>query len=103
MPAVLMEQGLQIGAMSAPRCFQTFESNILYSLRFMIDCQITGGQWVTLPESTYYCEEDRRKKLTHCQYEVHVHYGSIESHPPEGMQGFQRHCKMCLPWIDAAI
>ena len=91
----MLEQGVKFGAMSVPKVFQTFESNILYSLRFMIDCNITGGQWVTLPEGCYYRDLDKRKKLTHCQYEVHTHFSNIESHPPEG--GLTLACQPCSP------
>lgn len=31
----------------------TYESNVLYALRFMIDCQVVGGNWVELPAGAY--------------------------------------------------
>ena len=99
-----MENGIQLGSMSATRCFQTFESNILYSLRFMIDCKITGGQWVTLPENTY-LEQPRNRKLTHCQYELHTHYSTIESHPAEGEANLLSINCICslIPACDSAL
>lgn len=33
---------------SHPRAFQTFESNVLFALRFMVDTDIVGGNWVSL-------------------------------------------------------
>lgn len=62
---------------------QTFESNILFSLRFMIDCNIKGGQWVSLAKGTYAVETE--KKLTHCQLELHCHYSNLVPHAPEGL------------------
>lgn len=64
----------------------------------MIDCGITGGQWVTLPQSTY-CEEQRHKKLTHCQYELHTHFSSIQSHPPEGRGSHLSSSKGSIPLL----
>ena len=31
----------------------TYESNVLYALRFMIDCSVVGGNWVELPAGRY--------------------------------------------------
>lgn len=65
------------------RCFLTYESDILFSLRFMIDCDIVGGQWVTIPEGTYRSIPPS-EKLSLCQCEVHAHYSRLISHKPDG-------------------
>jgi DNA polymerase elongation subunit (family B) len=31
------------------KCFNTYESNVLFALRFMVDTDIVGGNWVRLP------------------------------------------------------
>ena len=31
----------------------TYESNVLYPLRFMVDCAVVGGNWVELPAGKY--------------------------------------------------
>ncbi|CAG8570555.1 13511_t:CDS:10 [Cetraspora pellucida] len=63
-------KGREVGAI-------TFESNIKYVLRFMIDCKVTGANWIELPPKTYrFCAEF--EKYSHCQLEI------ITSHPPEG-------------------
>ena len=35
------------------RTFTTFESNVLFALRFMIDHDVVGGNWVELPAGQY--------------------------------------------------
>ncbi|RIA89336.1 DNA polymerase family B-domain-containing protein [Glomus cerebriforme] len=53
----------------------TFESNIHYVLRFMIDCKVTGANWIELPPKSYSL---RTKKTSTCQLEIDI------NHPPEG-------------------
>ena len=31
----------------------TYESNVVFALRFMIDCSVVGGNWVELPPGQY--------------------------------------------------
>ena len=31
----------------------TYESNVLYTLRFMVDCGVVGGNWVEVPAGQY--------------------------------------------------
>ena len=31
----------------------TYESNVVFALRFMIDCSVVGGNWVELPAGQY--------------------------------------------------
>ena len=69
--------------MQSPQSFLTYESDILYSLRFMVDCSITGGQWVTLPAAGYQVQP-RHARLSHCQHELHAHYSKLISHPSDG-------------------
>ena len=47
---ILEKQGLQVPGLSASALnFPTFESNVLYTLRFMVDRDIVGGNWIELP------------------------------------------------------
>ncbi|KAH8093299.1 DNA polymerase family B-domain-containing protein [Cristinia sonorae] len=62
---------------------QTFESNIAYTLRFMIDTQIVGMNWVEIPAGKYQLKEGKNKK-SKCQIELSVRYNHIISHAPEG-------------------
>ncbi|KAF8884972.1 DNA polymerase family B-domain-containing protein [Infundibulicybe gibba] len=59
----------------------TFESNIAYTLRFMIDTKVVGMNWIEVPAGKY---EIVTEKLSHCQLEINVRYDSFISHAPEG-------------------
>ena len=48
---------------------QPFECNVPFVLRFMIDEDICGAGWLTLPKGTY---EFRKDKLTNCQVNICV-------------------------------
>ena len=37
----------------------TYESSVLYPLRFMIDTNIVGGNWVELPKGSYHLEAEQ--------------------------------------------
>ena len=47
--------------------FQPFECNVPFVLRFMIDREITGAGWLTIPKATYKLRLDEADKQTHCQ------------------------------------
>ena len=51
--------------------FQPFESNVPFVLRYMIDRDISGAGWLTLPKGTYQVRTDPSKKQTHCQVRVY--------------------------------
>lgn len=63
---------------------QPFECNVPFVLRFMIDRDITGAGWLTLPEGTYSLRRNEAQKQTHCQLEVDVAFNEIVAHKPEG-------------------
>ena len=48
----ILEQGIAVPGLGQ-RSFLTFESNVVYTLRFMIDREIVGGNWLELPAGTY--------------------------------------------------
>mgnify|MGYP003365491294 FL=1 len=61
----------------------TTYDNIAYTLRCMIDCQIVGMSWITLPKGKYtVVPEDRR--VSTAQLEVLINYRDLISHPAEG-------------------
>ena len=81
----MLETGFQIDSLHRAQSFTTYESHVLFALRFMIDCSISGGNWVELKTSAYkLLSLDDSRKQTHCQLEVHVNYKDIISHPAEG-------------------
>ncbi|KAK9824535.1 hypothetical protein WJX72_011160 [[Myrmecia] bisecta] len=81
----MMETGIKIDSLNRTMGFVTYESNVLFVLRFMIDCQVVGGNWVEFPVNCYKSLAPHDgNKMTHCQIEVHVNYKSLISHPAEG-------------------
>ena len=97
--AGVMERGVQLEGWPRAHCFLTYESSVLYSLRFMIDTGIVGGCWVSLPAGAYDLVPPSRKR-THCQREVHVHYSRLISHPAEGAPAQAGNQNM---WIGAGL
>ena len=62
----------------------TYESNLPYALRFMIDNEIGGMTWIRIEKGQWRIR-DQRKKTTRCQIEFDVHnYTHIKSLPCEG-------------------
>ncbi|KAF8726461.1 hypothetical protein AX14_007849 [Amanita brunnescens Koide BX004] len=60
----------------------TFESNVAYPLRFMIDTKLVGMNWVEVPAGKYKIVKQNNK--SHCQLEIIMSYDAFVSHPPEG-------------------
>lgn len=56
---------------------ETFESNVEYPLRYMIDKGIAGAAWVELPGFT---QRVGRGKMTHCQIEVDAPFDGLVAH-----------------------
>ncbi|GAA5857179.1 hypothetical protein JCM8547_009357 [Rhodosporidiobolus lusitaniae] len=59
----------------------TYESNIAYTLRFMIDHHIVGMNWLELKAGTYNLKSS---KISNCQYEVECDHKSVISHEAVG-------------------
>ncbi|KAI8324930.1 delta DNA polymerase [Martensiomyces pterosporus] len=78
--ARLVQQGFHIPGVGqyATSCY---ESNLEYTIRFMVDTNIVGASWVELPAGKYSLRTDNR---TFCQYEVDINYKDIIAHDPEG-------------------
>ena len=88
MPTGILEQGVYIESLNMSRGFTTYESNVLFALRFMIDHGVVGGNWVELPAAMHtYQGPANRNKLSHCQMEAHIHCSKLISHKPEGALG----------------
>ncbi|KAI8918129.1 DNA polymerase family B-domain-containing protein [Entophlyctis helioformis] len=80
---VLLRDGLNVTGLGTVKVDLTFESNIPYPLRFMIDTKIQGASWVELPPKSYVLRHSRDKVSTG-QLEVDVGYADIVAHQPEG-------------------
>lgn len=62
---------------------QPFECNVPFVLRYMIDQEIKGAGWLTMPKGTYTLRKEGQKQ-THCQLELDVAFNEVISHKPEG-------------------
>ncbi|KAF4610971.1 hypothetical protein D9613_006736 [Agrocybe pediades] len=61
----------------------TYESNIVFTLRFMIDTKVVGMNWIEVPAGKYKIIAPAQKRST-CQLEINVRYDAFISHAPEG-------------------
>ncbi|KAJ1493520.1 DNA-directed DNA polymerase [Baffinella frigidus] len=66
------------------RTFLTYESNVHFIMRYMVDGDILGANWVTLPAGSYL---PRVNKASTCQIEVDVWWNMVDSHAPDGEWG----------------
>ena len=76
-----LQQGLNWSGRGTDVFATTYESNILYTLRFMVDNDISGGQWLALKAPNYSLRPSSQH-TTHCQYEVDVHFSKLEPKSP---------------------
>ncbi|KAH7890713.1 DNA polymerase family B-domain-containing protein [Phlebopus sp. FC_14] len=63
--------------------YSTFESNIEYILRFMIDTKVVGMNWIEIPAGKYKLLSEEAKQSA-CQIELTVRWDAFVSHAPEG-------------------
>ncbi|BGP44897.1 DNA-directed DNA polymerase delta [Rhodotorula kratochvilovae] len=59
----------------------TFESNIAYTLRFMIDHHIVGMNWLEIKAGGW---QYKRDKISNCQYEIECEHTALISHEAVG-------------------
>ncbi|KAL9158743.1 hypothetical protein ABFS82_08G088800 [Erythranthe guttata] len=76
----ILERGIQIEGLGM-KSFMTYESNVLFALRFMIDCNIVGGNWIEVPRGKH---KTIPRSLTNCQLEFDCLFSDLISHAPEG-------------------
>lgn len=69
MPGIL-DRGIQIDGVGT-KTFMTYESNVLFALRFMVDCNVVGGNWIEVPVGKY---KTTGKNLSSCQLEFDCLY-----------------------------
>ena len=93
----LLEQGLPLPGIGSVT-FETFESNCVFVMRYMVDRSIVGCNWLTLPAGTWKQRGalsgggddpspgggDAPKPSTHCQLEIDIWFADVISHQPEG-------------------
>lgn len=60
----MVEKGIQIGNQDV-FSETTYESNLLYTLRFMIDNDIGGMTWIRVEKGNWFIRNEKKKE-THC-------------------------------------
>lgn len=68
--AGILERGIQIDGLGCKSSI-TYESNVLFALRFMIDCNIVGGNWIEVPVGKY---KKTAKTISYSQLEFDCLY-----------------------------
>lgn len=66
----ILERGIQIDGLGC-KSFMTYESNVLFALRFMIDCNIVGGNWIEVTAGKY---KKTAKTISYSQLEFDCLY-----------------------------
>ncbi|KAM7256627.1 hypothetical protein ACFE04_012368 [Oxalis oulophora] len=85
----ILDRGMQIDGFGM-KSFMTYESNILFALRFMIDCNIVGGNWIGVEAGKYKTFNYPLMFIYHNYFRLGVlsltvlRYSDVISHPPEG-------------------
>eukprot|EP00118_Oscarella_pearsei_P010957 m.70078 g.70078 ORF g.70078 m.70078 type:complete len:1078 (+) comp35658_c0_seq2:34-3267(+) len=77
----ILETGLSVGGYGEQN-YQTFESNIDFEVRFMVDMNVVGCNWIEIPAGKYRLRGFKDMK-SQCQIEVDVSYEDFVSHPAE--------------------
>jgi len=93
----LLEQGMPVMG-GSQHSFETYESNWAYTLRYMVDREITGCSWATLKAG---CWRQRPwttasgmhlDKKSHCHLEMDVRFSDLVSHAPMATTWRSRRC-----------
>uniref|UniRef100_A0A3B4UZ54 DNA polymerase delta catalytic subunit n=1 Tax=Seriola dumerili TaxID=41447 RepID=A0A3B4UZ54_SERDU len=88
----LLEQGFKFGPFPI-QSYQSYEANIDFEIRFMVDSDVVGCCWIELPKGKYRIRDEKSMggtdsqypgKESLCQYEVDVGWTDLISHPAEG-------------------
>jgi DNA polymerase delta subunit 1 len=77
---ILEEQGINVPGVGM-RVFQTYESNIVFALRFMIDRGVQGVSWIELPAKKWVHTQPH---ISTCQLEVDCFVDDFIAHAPDG-------------------
>uniref|UniRef100_UPI00358E14AD DNA polymerase delta catalytic subunit isoform X1 n=1 Tax=Myxine glutinosa TaxID=7769 RepID=UPI00358E14AD len=83
----LLEEGLKVGPLPL-HSYQAYESNVEFEIRFMVDRDVVGCNWIELPAGKYQLRQendmDKTAKISLAQIEVDVAYTSFVSHCVDG-------------------
>ncbi|KAJ3039452.1 DNA-directed DNA polymerase delta [Rhizophlyctis rosea] len=79
----LFKESFSVQGLGRVTCDPTYESNIPFPLRFMIDMKIQGASWVEMKGGKYHVRTGKQRTST-AQLEIDVHCDNITAHQPEG-------------------
>ncbi|KAM5131970.1 DNA polymerase delta catalytic subunit [Mantella aurantiaca] len=88
----LLEQGLRVDSFPT-HSYQAYEANIDFEIRFMVDNDIVGCNWIELPAGKYRIRKespgeelakDSPSKVSLAQLEIDISWADLKSHPAEG-------------------
>uniref|UniRef100_A0A4W3ICB1 DNA polymerase n=1 Tax=Callorhinchus milii TaxID=7868 RepID=A0A4W3ICB1_CALMI len=77
----LLELGFHFGHFPMHN-YQSYEANIEFEIRFMVDSGVVGCNWIEIPAGKYHLREEQLVSLA--QLEVDVSWTEMISHPAEG-------------------
>ncbi|XP_022082871.1 DNA polymerase delta catalytic subunit-like [Acanthaster planci] len=82
----LLESGFTVPNLYPVRGYQTYESNIDFEIRFMIDTDVLGCNWLEIPANQYHLRAEGTipAPVSQCQIELDVAYDCFISHPADG-------------------
>lgn len=81
----LIDEGISVPSIGTMRG-STFESNVPFLLRFMIDLDITGADWVEFPAGSYALRPSEfSATTTRCTLEADICFNSVVAHPCTGI------------------
>lgn len=80
--SLLSDRGISCpGGWDGIRTFPTYESNVIFPLRFLVDNDIGGSNWISLPYGKFLaCPV----KTSACQIEVACSHEDVQNHEPLG-------------------
>ncbi|XP_057374077.1 DNA polymerase delta catalytic subunit-like [Daphnia carinata] len=80
----LLERG-EIAPPFNSMSYVAYESNIDFEIRYMVDADIVGCNWIELPAGSWRLRPHSNiQPVTRCQIEVDVAWNKVISHAPEG-------------------
>ncbi|XP_028669368.1 DNA polymerase delta catalytic subunit [Erpetoichthys calabaricus] len=88
----LLEQGFKFSVFST-QSYAAYEANIDFVIRFMVDCDVVGCNWIELPAGKYFLREDQvpsdnssdnPNKMSLSQLETDIGWTDLISHAAEG-------------------
>jgi DNA polymerase delta subunit 1 len=80
----IIESGIHLGPKYGTLKLQPYEANIEFVIRFMVDANIVGCNWIELPKGQFCVVNSTAKQPDHVQILVNVAYDKIISYPAEG-------------------